>query len=205
MYVPEHYAVSEDEAWSVVERAGAGSLVLAGAAGLRSVFAPVLVSEDQLRLRAHVARANPWWSDARDGDEVLALFRLADAYVSPGLYPTKAEQPAVAPTWDYVVVEVAGRVTVHDDAAWVERLVRELTDRFESPRDEPWRVDDAPPAYVAALVRAIVGVEIEVTSVTGAAKLSQNKGAVDRRGVRDALAAGDARERAVATLMDPPG
>jgi transcriptional regulator len=39
-------------------------------------------------LRAHVARANRVWIEVRERHGVLALFRAADAYISPSLYPS---------------------------------------------------------------------------------------------------------------------
>jgi transcriptional regulator len=203
MYVPSRYKVSEASAWSLVESAGAGFLVVATSSGMRSVFAPVLVGEDRARLLAHVARPNPLWSDARDGDEVTALFKAADAYVSPTWYPGRHEDPRVAPTWDYDVVEVRGTIAVHDDASFTEGVVRALTERHESGRVAAWAVDDAPREFVEALLRGIVGLEVLVTSITGAAKLSQNKNDVDRAFVHERLAAGTERERALAARMGP--
>jgi transcriptional regulator len=201
VYVPPRYRVEGEDAWRLIDQAGAGFLVVATDEGMRSVFAPVLVSEDRTRVLAHLARGNGWWRSARNGDEVLGLFRVADTYISPGLYRGKREDPRVAPTWDYDVVEVRGRLAVHDDPAFVEPVVRALTTRHESTREEPWSVDDAPREFTEALLRGIVGIEITVFSITGAAKLSQNKDDVDRAAVIEALASGTDRERAVAERM----
>jgi transcriptional regulator len=202
MYVPAHYALDDDAAWKVVGDVGAGSLVVASASGLRSVFAPVVVSADRSVLRGHVSRGNSWWRVARDGDSVLALFNAANSYVSPSLYPTRFDDPSVVPTWDYVICEVAGTIRLHDDVEWVEALVGELTELFERRRDVPWSLSDTPASYVHALARAIVGFEIDVETITGAAKLSQNKGEVDRNSVHDYLAIGSLAERALAQQMD---
>jgi len=50
-------------------------------------------------------------------------------------------------------------------------------------------VTDAPPKFVAGRLRAIVGVELTVTSVEGKAKLSQNRSDADRRGAVEGLRA----------------
>jgi transcriptional regulator len=44
-------------------------------------------------------------------------------------------------------------------------------------------VDDAPAAYVAGQLRAIVGIEFVVERVEAKAKLSQNRSEADRAGV----------------------
>ena len=93
------------------------------------------------------------------------------------------------PTWNYSVVHLRGRIVVHDDPEWVRALVTRLTDRHESPRDEPWAVTDAPADYVDKNLRPIVGVEVVVESVEAKAKLSQNRSDEDRAGVARGLAA----------------
>jgi transcriptional regulator len=52
-------------------------------------------------------------------------------------------------------------------------------------------VDDAPEDYVQQMLRAIVGIEIELTSLVGKWKVSQNRSAADRAGVAQGLAATD--------------
>lgn len=140
-------------------------------------------------LVAHVARANPVWREARTDADVLVVFQGPQAYVSPGWYATKADTGKVVPTWNYVLVEARGRLVVRDDAAWVHALVSGLTDVHEASRPVPWKVADAPADYIAATQRAIVGIEIELTSLRGKWKVSQNRSAADRAGVAQGLAA----------------
>lgn len=201
MYVPPKHAIDEAAAWEVVREAGAGMLVAETPDGLQSVFVPVVVSDDHTKILTHVARANSWWRSLSDGDEVLGLFLVASAYVSPSNYPSRFEAPGVVPTWNYVAAEVRGRVTVHDDPEWLQRQVRLLTDQFEAGRSPVWRVDDAPSEYVERQVKAIVGIEIDVVAVQGKAKLSQNRPEIDHDAVRDNLAQGTLAERNVAARM----
>ncbi|MDE3082867.1 MAG: FMN-binding negative transcriptional regulator [Acidobacteriota bacterium] len=201
MYNPPAFAQDADASWGIVERAGAALLVGSTASGLSSAMVPVVV-EDRRRLLAHVARANRWWREVPEASEVLALFLVADAYVSPRYYPSTLEQPAAVPTWNYVMAEVRGTLRVHDDPAWIESQARALVERFEADADPRWWVDEAPRDYLETMVRAIVGIEIEVTSIEGKAKLSQNREARDAAGVRAALAQGSLIERALAQEMD---
>jgi predicted FMN-binding regulatory protein PaiB len=48
-------------------------------------------------------------------------------------YPTKAETGKVVPTWNYEVLNVYGRLAVHDDPDWVRHLVTMLTNHPEPP------------------------------------------------------------------------
>ena len=97
--------------------------------------------------------------------EALVILHGLNAYVSPSWYPSKAEHGRVVPTWDYLVAHVYGRLVVHDDAGWVEALVRRLTAKHEAGRQRPWSVDDAPATFTAAQLKGIVGVEIIISSV----------------------------------------
>lgn len=204
MYRPGHFDIGDEgELEGFIDATGSAHLVTQGNGALESSFVPMLLSRSEGTngyLVGHLARANPQWRDA-DGLPALAIFPGPDAYVSPSMYPTKRDDPKVVPTWNYEVVHVHGRLVVHDDPVWVEALVRRLTDRHELDRDEPWSVDDAPPDYIAKMVKAIVGVEVVIDRIEGKRKLSQNRPQVDVHGVEAALESGGPAEQAVAAVM----
>ncbi|MDQ1537974.1 MAG: transcriptional regulator [Actinomycetota bacterium] len=120
--------------------------------------------------------------------EALVIVHGPDAYISPSWYPSKAEHGRVVPTWDYSAAHVHGSLVIHDDEAWLDSLVRRLTERHESGRQHPWSVDDAPAKYIAGQLRAIVGVELEISRVEVQVKMSQNRPAADIDGVVTGLA-----------------
>lgn len=93
----------------------------------------------------------------------------------------------VVSTWNYVTAHVYGQLRVHDDPSWVEQNVRELTERHEAGRPQPWSVDDARPQFIGGLLRAIVGVELLITRIEAKFKLSQNRPAADIDGVISGL------------------
>ena len=105
------------------------------------------------------------------------------AYISPAWYESKARHGRVVPTWNYQTVHLTGPVTFHQDAGWLRELVTRLTRLHEGGRQHPWAVTDAPPEYIDGQLRAIVGVELQVTSVEAKQKLSQNRSEPDRAGV----------------------
>ncbi|WP_299597445.1 FMN-binding negative transcriptional regulator [uncultured Microbulbifer sp.] len=63
-------------------------------------------------------------------------------------------------------------------------VVDQLSEKYEAGADNPWR-----PEYSHKLLRAIVGVEIEITEIQGKYKLSQNRPAEDHESVIKALRA----------------
>lgn len=189
MYTPTHFAMTDDEVEAMLSAIGAADLVTATPSGLRATLLPLVY--DGRRLRGHVARNNDQWQLPVLG-EAMVIVRGPDSYVSPSWYASKAEHGRVVPTWNYVTAHVYGKVTFHDSAEWVGALVRELTDKHERDRAEPWSVDDAPQRFIEGQLRAIIGVELEVSRVEAKRKVSQNRPAADRAGVAAGLlASGD--------------
>jgi transcriptional regulator len=138
-------------------------------------------------LRCHLARANEQGRDLATASECLVVFQGPQAYVTPSWYASKREHGRVVPTWNYATVHAWGRPSVHEDPAWLHAQISDLTTRHEAPRSQPWAVTDAPDAFVAAQMRAIVGVEIPIARIEGKWKVSQNRPEADRVGVRDGL------------------
>ncbi len=134
-------------------------------------------------LIGHIARANPQWRTTDVTQEALAIFSGPDAYITPSWYETKRLTGKVVPTWNYVTIHARGRVTFFQEPAQLLDLVRRLTERHEGERAAPWAVSDAPPDFIQSQLRAIVGVRVEITALTGKWKMSQNRSSADRAGV----------------------
>ena len=182
MYVPRHFAVEDNvEIVEMVRAAGFGHLVVAAVDGFESIPVPFVVDDELRSVRAHVARPNPIWRVAPC--EALLIVAGRDGYVSPAWYPSKGEDGKVVPTWNYEVVQLHGRLVLHDDPGWVARQIRDLTDFNEAAMPEPWSVDDPPDGYVEQLQRGIVGLELDVTRVEAKRKASQNRAEPDRESV----------------------
>ncbi|MBS0374358.1 MAG: FMN-binding negative transcriptional regulator [Proteobacteria bacterium] len=208
MYLPSHFREERAEVLAEFIRAHSlGMLVTLDGARPEVDFAPMLLEDGPAwRLRGHVARGNSVWRRVADGEEVLVLFHGPDHYVTPSWYESKRTDGKVVPTWNYAVVEVRGRVHWFDDTARLHALVGALTHLHEAERTAPWSIDDAPADYLAGMLRAIIGFEIEVSTRQGKFKSSQNRSGADRAGVRTGLAAdGVAAPDAALLLRDPPG
>jgi transcriptional regulator len=167
-------------------------LVSQGEQGLLATHLPVLVETGEGEfgtVYAHLARANRQWQDLEQGGEALLVFPGADAYVSPSYYPSKADNPKVVPTWNYLAVHAYGPVEVIHNTQSLLGIVTRLTERHEQHRDKPWKVSDAPGDYLDGMLRAIVGIRLPISRLQGARKLSQNRSAQDIAGVREGLGA----------------
>ena len=191
MYSPAHFAAGPDAVLHLLARPAAANLVTMTEHGLQATLLPFVYEPsvgEHGALHAHAARNNPQFSSPPDG-EALAILQGPDAYISPSWYPSKAEHGRVVPTWNYSTAHVYGRLVIHDDAGWLARHVRSLTDLHEEGRGKPWSVDDAPERFIAGQLRAIVGVELLITRIEAKEKLSQNRSAADAAGVVTGLRA----------------
>ena len=194
MYIPAHFEPSEQTVRELLANQGAADLVTSTDQGLLATMLPFLFDPPSGRpgtgplgsLVGHVARNNGQWRAAARG-EALVIVRGPDGYISPAWYATKREHGRVVPTWNYITAHVYGPLVIHDDVAWLEALVRRLTEHYEASRSEPWSVDDAPVAYFAGQLKAIVGIEILIDRIEAKAKLSQNRSDTDMDGVIEGL------------------
>ena len=197
MYIPAHFAADDAAVQDLLARHGAADLITLTEDGLLATMLPFAyepAAGEHGTLLGHVARNNDQWRKPALG-ESLAIVRGPDAYISPSWYASKAEHGRVVPTWNYVTAHVYGHLVVHDDPEWVEGVVRRLTVKHETVKGEPvWSVDDAPRKFIDGQLRAIVGLELQITRVEAKAKLSQNRPEADVVGVVAGLSArGDDR------------
>ena len=209
MYVPPSFAEQRPEVMlDFIEAHPFGALVTASADGLFATHIPFVLDRSagagpHGTLRAHVARANPHSSRPPITAEGLVIFAGPQAYVSPANYPSKARHGKVVPTWNYVAVHAYGTLRLRHEADFLRAHLDALTARHEAGRDAPWQVTDAPREYIARLLEAIVGFEIEIARLEGKWQMSQNRSSADIDGVVRGLGASASdRDRAVAAIVE---
>lgn len=202
MYVPHFNAIEDEPAIrAMVAEIGSAQLITTGPDGYPlATLLPVVWRGDTVI--AHLARANEHWKAIGADQPALLVVTGPQAYISPTWYAAKAEHGRVVPTWNYSVVQLTGRATVHDDVDWLEGALDELVEHHERHREAPWHRSDAPERYIQGQLRAIVGLELAVERVEAKAKLSQNRSDADRAGVIAGLGAEESRDaHAVAEQM----
>jgi len=149
-------------------------------APLTATHLPLVVKDEGEHglIEGHFARANRHWQSLA-GRQTLVVFPGPHSYVSPTLYV----EPLSVPTWNYIAVQAWGRPTVHEDPAWLQKAIEDLTVEHEQGRVKPWTVGDAPAEFIAKQKEGIVGIEIPIVRIEGKWKLSQNRNPADRAGV----------------------
>lgn len=177
MYIPDPFREDRPEVLhDAMRQIGFATLVTQN---LEANHLPMLLEGNVLR--GHVARANTVWKSGEG--EALAIFLGPHAYVSPSWYPSKAETGKAVPTWNYIAVHARGRIRWLQDGDWLRAHVTALSNAHERARAKPWTIDEAPESYIAAMLKGIVGFELEITHLDGKVKLTQNRDAADRAAV----------------------
>jgi transcriptional regulator len=184
MYIPPHFEeISADAIQSVIEAAPLACIVAQTSAGLIANHIPLLAGPEGT-LIGHVALANDMHRLIADGQEVMAIFRADDAYVSPNFYPSKAEHHRVVPTWNYQVVHAYGPISFQHDTHAKRAAVGLLT-RLHERRlngEDAWRMADAPADFMEQMLGNIVAFRIVVRTMLAKSKLSQNRDDRDHAG-----------------------
>lgn len=166
------------------------TLISSATGELTADHVPLVLHDDEGEfgvLRGHVAAGNPLFTKSEGALNVLAVFQGPQAYITPSWYASKQEHGKVVPTWNYTVVHARGALTFIREENWLLRHLHDLTQQHEGHRPNPWAVSDAPEDFVKRQLRGLVGFEIQVTSIEGTWKVSQNKNEADIAGVTSGL------------------
>jgi transcriptional regulator len=187
MYNPAHFVEDrEDMLQAFIQQHPFALLITCGTEQPEASHVPIMFhpeSGPRGALRCHLARANPQWKSIVDSSPVLAVFTGAEHYITPGWYSSTREHGKVVPTWNYVAVHVRGTARLMETPQELLGHLKDLTNRNEQPFEKPWTVESAPPEYIQALMNAIVGIEVTISSIQGKWKASQNRTRTDREGV----------------------
>ena len=144
----------------------------------------VLRREGAAVVQCHVTRANPLARLADGQRSFLVVAAGADAYVSNDWYVS----PDQVSTWLYEAVHLTGTATRLPTEA-NRRHGDDLLRAAEHPLapKPPWHLDRMEPTKRAAMLEAIVTIEIAVDAVEGQRKLNQHKLDADHVAVAQAL------------------
>ncbi len=190
MYIPSTFSETDIEVLKdLIKQHPLGLLVSSGTSGLMASPIPFLyrVTNEKSYLVSHLAKANPHWKDLVDLKECLVVFQGVDNYVTPNWYPSKKTTHKVVPTWNYEMVQISGVPQVIESTDWLKEQVSEVTDSMEESRKNRWRLSDAPSDFIETQLKAIVGLQIEITQIKGKWKMSQNRSSEDALGVVEGL------------------
>ena len=178
---------------TLIDEIGFGMVFLTTPDGPRVAHTPLLSTGDGA-VQFHLARGNALTRHL-DGASALVTVNGPDGYVSPRWY---ADRDTV-PTWDYVALELEGRVRRMDEDG-LEALLHALILRHEARiAGEPWSAAEASEALWRRQLGGIAGFELEVLAWRPTIKLSQKRSPAERAAIAGGLDA--AGSPALASLM----
>ena len=207
MYLPKHFSVDDPALLAqLIAEYPLATIVGSLENQLEINHLPLMLSSDRTKLYGHIARVNPLVKVAGSSNtSVTAIFNGPQAYVTPAWYPSKKETGKVVPTWNYAVAHAQGNIKLIEDAQWLRSHVAQMTNIHEPTYQSNWKLDDAPEDYVQMMLKAIIGIEIEVSSLVGKFKLSQNRSPSEYTGVVENLQKSPEENlRAMLALMKKP-
>jgi transcriptional regulator len=167
---------------ALVREIGFGMVFAPTPDGPRVAHATLHMSGDAA-VQFHLANGNALTKHLA-GQTALLLVNGPDAYISPDW----VDGPDQVPTWNYISIEMEGRVTQMDEDGLIA-LLDDLSATNEgrlAPK-APWTRDKMDAAKFDRMLGAITGFELEVLAWRPTLKLSQNKSEVDRHRVADEL------------------
>ena len=207
VYCPTSQRVDEDACRALLDQVGAALWISGAAAGVPD--ATLLPTRwHGRRLIAHASAHNEQFAALTEPTPCRVVVQGPAAYVSPRWYPsvapvTEGGMPKgralgrAVGTWNYQLVQLGGVLRVHRDLSRLREEVVELGQWHDEQRLQegcpadahrgPWHATELPADYLAAMLRGIVGLELEITEIVGRFKLGQNRTALDREGVAAGL------------------
>ncbi len=165
------------------------TLITHSESGLEANHIPFFLNQSEGKnvLQGHIAKANNLWKNLKDKSDVLVVFNGPNCYITPNHYPTKKEHGKAVPTWNYVTVHVRGIMSYITDKQWNLDMINNLTHQHEANQSDPWSTTDAPDDYIQKMLSAIIGLKIDVLSIKGQWKVSQNQPERNKQGVISGL------------------
>ena len=170
MYNNKFFRINEKEnlVKLIRETGGFGTIVLKGSNGFMATSVPMLVDDSGTFLEGHIASANPMVTHM-DNEEVIVVFIEADHYISANWYG----ESIPVPTWNYIEVQVLGKLHVIHGETELIRILDNLSDIQEKNIRGNWKTDWNVKQY-EAMLREITGFRIDISHIEGKMKLSQN-------------------------------
>lgn len=169
---------------SLIEEIGFGMVFATTPDGPRVAHTP-LISTGDGAIQFHLARGNALTRHLSAGADALIVVNGPDAYVSPRWYDNRD----TVPTWDYVSLELEGRVRKMADEGLEAFLHAAILKHEGRLGGDAWLAGESSEKVWSGLFRGIVGFELEVLAWRPTLKLSQNKSAEERARIAEGLEA----------------
>lgn len=179
LYIPKYAEVTDAHAiFTFLEENSLAALTTITDNTPQTSYLPMIVQKDaqgKLRLRGHLARANPHAREFLESPRVWCDFLGPHGYISPQWY----ENPLNVPTWNYTLVRIEGELRPQKNEEELEQILQESVAHWEHHFEKKWQYQ-LPADFQQGLLKKILGFEIVVDKVEAKFKLGQNRDQKDR-------------------------
>lgn len=179
MYIPKQYRMNQDEAVQMMKSYPFALMVTVDGTRPLATHIPLEIREEEGKIYAsgHIAYGNMQKKTLDNNRDVLLIFQGPHAYISSSWYEIDE-----VPTWDYLAVHAYGTARVINGDE-LKSALDTMLKRYESHRDNGRLWDTFDPELLESEMKGIVGFDIEITSIQGAAKMSQNRSDSDYKSI----------------------
>lgn len=172
MYSPQYAIITDKKAINDVVSANPFATIVYQDEGvLESFHLPLILSGE--KLIGHMAKANSAWRILQK-EKALFIFHGPHCYISPDWYGAGDD----VPTWNYISVQIRGKVTIHHDEAFLKGALKILSEKY----DPEFKIEENITNH-GNLLAGIVGIEISIEDTFAKFKLGQRKSPAERMSV----------------------
>ena len=190
--------MSQAESLELIQAQPFGLLTTSEKDRITQAFLPFIFDQKEHCLFGHLAKQNEQIDAIADSQNSSVTFQGEHAYISPSWYESSQQ----VPTWNYQAVKVRGvaHLLNHQETL---KVITDLSNHHEQQFDEPWTMGKLSQKKIDAMLRAIVGIRIDILEIVGINKMSQNKTEPDQMTVVTGLKnQPDNSSRKVAEIID---
>lgn len=183
MYIPRHFRQDDQQILTdFINHIGFGILVQSTDYLPFSTHIPVYIHHEQpLQVRTHMALHNPHTKAIAEGRKALLIIQGEHAYISPSAY-----ESVDVPTWDYRIVhcEVEFQIPTAEEA---KSDLFDLVRFFEKSNIHPIQPETFPDSMMQDYLQYVFPFRMNILSMQGAWKLSQNRTEQEKERIRELL------------------
>lgn len=199
MYIPPQFKL-EDEAQirAYINQYPFATLITANNNYPIATHLPFILEQegDKWYLLSHIAKANPRWQ-ALEQQSPLVIFQEPHACISPRFYQKEQN----VPTWSYIAVHVYGQAELLLEEVKVVAILTKTIAVFEKDFQKQWSTFND--GYKKQLLNGMVAFRIEIQTIQGKEKLSQNKTENERTNITTGLLnSDDSAAKELGVIMD---
>ena len=179
MYCPKAFKIEDEaELFEFIEQWSFADLITTNDGELFVNHVPFVFDRSQKKLYGHLAVNNPQCALLEKADDLTVVFKGANIYISPSWYVSQD----MVPTWNFEAVHISGKARLVDNNGLIT-ILEKLTEKHEEPFENRWKMEKVSKPKLDIMLKMVVGFEIDISSIKGKSKLSQNRSVEDRVGV----------------------